>query len=433
MSDAPTSRSMFSRGFLSLTITQFLGATNDFLLKTVLTYGLAAAGMWSAMLGEGGQVYPAYCLVVPFFLFCVIAGQVADRRSKQEVAVWVKKVEIFFALVALAGFWLENFWLCLLAMMLLGIQSAFFSPAKYGLIPELVESKHLSRANGLINMLTNLAAIIATVIAGFLYVAYRGPDAEATSPSGLLWLPGTVMLVVAILGLIAVKQMPKLPAANPKGKLHFNPITPLLSTLREMRHGGTPLFILAILWSVFFLMGYMVTLILPDYTTVLSINGQPLNEEQVGTYLLGPLGLAIGVGSLTAGWISGHKIQPRLVPIGAIGLTICFFVLGSLPDKIWLVVTFIVIAGLFAGFFIVPLQALVQKLAPDESRGRIIGTTGAMAALFEAVGIGIFQACKQVFEMNSQQVFLVLGGIFAVVTTVFYWKVRSRINRPEWQ
>ena len=427
MSETESQRPLANKGFLSLVFTQFFGAGNDYLLKTVLTYGLAAAGIWKSALGEGGHVYPAYCLVVPFFLFCVIAGQVADRYSKREVAIWVKKAEVGFALLALIGFWLGNFWFCLMAMMLLGVQSAFFNPVKYGLIPELVETEQLSRANGLINMLTNLAAIFASVIGGILYVAYRGDNKDATSPEGILWLPGAVMVLVALLGLVAVYQMPKLKAANPKGKVRLDPFTPFFSTLGEMKRSGTPLLIIAILWSVFYLIAYTVMLILPDYTNVLNID-----EDKLGYYLLGPLGISIGIGCAFAGWVSGDRIQPRFVPIGAIGLTVCFFLLGTAPAEVWIVTAYTVLAGLFAGIYIVPLQALLQKLAPKETRGRIIGTAGALSAVFEVVGIGIFQASKQMFNMDSQQVFLILSGVGLLATLVFYWKVRSQISRPEW-
>ena len=119
MSEEVAKRPLLNRGFVSLSITQFFGASNDYLLKTLLTFALAASGIWRSKMGEGGQVYPAYSLVIPFLLFCVLAGQIADRHSKQQVTVRVKQAEIFFALMAFAGFWMANFWLCLAAMVFL--------------------------------------------------------------------------------------------------------------------------------------------------------------------------------------------------------------------------------------------------------------------------------------------------------------------------
>ena len=124
-SDNP-SRPLANRGFLSLVITQFFGVVNDNLLKQVLTFGLAAAGVWSGVLGDGGQSWVAMALVMPFLLFGAIAGQLADRYSKQLVTLRVKQAEFLIVVVAFAGFYFNNVWLALLAMFLLGTQSDFF-------------------------------------------------------------------------------------------------------------------------------------------------------------------------------------------------------------------------------------------------------------------------------------------------------------------
>lgn len=426
MSEAKPNRLLANKGFWALSVTQFFGAANDYLLKTLLVFSVASQGVWDGLLGKGGQVYPNYSLVLPFLLFCAIAGQLADRHSKRTVTMRVKQAEIGLALLALAGFWLGSVWVCLGAMLMLGIQSAFFSPAKYGLIPELVKPEQLSRANGIINLLTNLAAIVATVVGGYLYTSYVA-DGEG-SPEGRLWLPGVVMLVVAGLGLLAAMRIPKLKAGNPNGPMKWNPFSPLYSTLKEMKTGGTPIFTVVCLWSTFYLIAYSVMLILPDYTSVLNID-----QVKVGTHLLGPLGISIGVGSALAGWISGDGIKPRFVAIGAVGLTVSFFLLGNAPPKLEWVTAGIVSVGIFAGFYIVPLQALMQKLSPDESRGRILGAAAAVSAVFELIGIAVFQVCRQVFDLPSQRIFIVVGVIALVATLIFYWKVRAQINRPEWR
>ena len=427
MSEDKSQRPLANKGFLALSVTQFFGAANDYLLKTMIVSAVAAGGIWETWAGGGGEVYPNYSLVVPFIIFCVIAGQVADRNSKRTVAIRVKQAEVCLALVAFVGFWFGSVWICLIAMMMLGIQSAFFNPAKYGLIPELVQTEQLSRANGAINLLTNLAAIVATVIGGkILYMKYVGDG--KTEPNGMLWLPGAAMLLVAILGLITSYRIPKLPAANPDGPMRYDPFIPLYNTLKEMKNGGTPILTVVCLWSSFYLIAYTVMLILPNYTKVLNIN-----PGQVAVYLLGPLGISIGLGSVLAGWISGDRIQPRLIPVGAIGLTIAFFLMGFAPPKLMLVTGGIVIIGLFAGFYIVPLQALIQKLAPDQSRGRILGAAGVLVAIFEVVGIGVYQVSREVFDIPPQRIFVVAGSIGLIATLIFYWKVRAKINRPEWR
>ena len=105
MSDADNpSRPLANRGFLSLVITQFFGVVNDNLLKQVLTFGLAAAGVWGGVLGDGGHSWVAMALVLPFLLFGAIAGQLADCYSKQLVTLRVKQAEFLIVGVAFAGF-----------------------------------------------------------------------------------------------------------------------------------------------------------------------------------------------------------------------------------------------------------------------------------------------------------------------------------------
>ena len=327
MSEEKSQRPLASKGFVSLVVTQFFGVINDNLLKQVLSFGLAAAGIWSGILGEGGQSWVAMALVLPFLLFGAIAGQLADCYSKQLVTVRVKQAEFLIVLVAFAGFYFNNVWLSLFAMFLLGTQSAFFGPAKYGVIPELVDDTKISMANAAIIMLTNVAAILAVVVGGALYEAYRGTAAEGV-PDGLLWLPGLALLVFAILGLIAAKQMPPLEASAPEMKVKWEFFAPYLRTIKKMLSGETPIFVVCMLKAAFYFLAYSVLLILADYTIVLG-----LPEKKVSVYLFGTIGVSIAVGSVLAGFLSRGGIQARLILVGGIGFGVAGLLLAWAPSS----------------------------------------------------------------------------------------------------
>ena len=402
-------------------LTQFFGALNDHLLKGVLSFAVATGGIWASKLGDGGQAYVGLCLTVPFILLSGTAGQLADRYSKSRITFHVKLAEIFIAAVGLAGFLTGNIWIALGAMLLLAIQSAFFGPSKYGMIPELVADRHLSQANGAINMFTNLSAIAGTVIAGFLYASYDptppADDPTALVPAAKVWAPGLAFLLVAAAGLLCATLIPRLAAARPTLKISLNPLGTYYSALKEMSR--SPLLLVALAWAFFYMVGMIALLILPDYRDLLNVT------PQKASILMAILGVAIGIGSVAAGLISGKHIEPRLVPIGAIGMTIFFILLGVTPLHFNLVAWLLTGAGIFAGLYIVPLQSLLQHLSPADERGRFLGAANGLSFVFSTSGSLLFLFLRSSQGMPSNRIFLVTGILSIVGTGILIWRMRK--------
>lgn len=405
------------RGFLCLNITQALGAANDNILKQVIIFGVASGGIWADQLGDGAQAIGSLCLAGPFVLFSGFAGQFSDRYSKRDVSVVVKLSEIAIALVALVGLWLVNLWIVLASLILIAAQSAFFGPAKYGILPEIVDSKQLSRANGTINMFTYLAVILGCAVGGPLYDAYAPdrvlhPDAEP-----LLWLPGLIVLIVGIAGTIASFGIPRLEAQSPTLKIRALLFRPYVETWREI--SGTALGHVITAWSCFyFIVGGVALLILPDYKTLLEISA----TQTAG--LMAILGISIGVGDFVAGRVSGHAVRPGLIPIGAIGTTLMYFVLGVIPLNFPLVAGCLALTGFLAGFFMVPLQTMTQTLSTEEQRGRVLGLWSCLSFVAIILGNVLFLVVKRT-GMPSHRVFLVCGLLGLMCTAMYYLKWRA--------
>lgn len=412
-----TQQRLMNRGFLSLLSTQFLGAANDNILKQVLVF-MIATGIWSGSLaegglGDGGQSVPALCLTLPFILLSGLAGQLADRYSKRNVMLVVKVAEIPIALLALLGLLTQSLWLTLGALLLLSIQSSFFGPAKYGVVPEIVGDERLSQANGMLNMFTNIAVIVGSLAAGPLCALYDPDPAQGSNP--LLWAPGAVLLVVAVLGLLSVLTMPRLPAANPNLKIKLDPTRTYVESIRDM---GAALLSVTVAWSGFYMVGMIALLILPEYEKILPIG-------YTGTSLLiGLLGVSIAISSVMAGFISGRGIKPRLIPFGAFGMAVCFLLLGILEPTITSVAILIALAGLSAGFYIVPLQALLQKLSPDDERGRFLGTANAMSFLASSLGAGLYWGLSGPMGLAANRAFLACGALAILGTAVGTMQLR---------
>ena len=414
---------MMNRGFVSLLVTQFFGAANDNVLKTVLVF-VVVDGLWSGRLGSGGQGIVSLCMFLPFVLFSGWGGQLADRYSKTWMTLVLKIAEVPIAIVALVGFWLPNMWIALVAMVLLAIQSAFFGPAKYGMIPELVRRNELSRANGVINMLTNIAVILGTYAAGVVATYYSSqPAPGAPAVAGNLWLPGVVLVGLAIVGLVSAFFLPRLEPGDRDLKWDWNPFRSYVVAVKDM--AGGPLLTVALAWGYFYFISGLGLLIVPEYTIVFDIT------PEEAARLLGILAIAIGIGSVTAGMISGHAIEPRLVPIGALGLGVSFILLGFIATSFTAVAVLLFIAGLFAGFYIIPLQAMLQHLSPDDERGRFLGTANAISFAFLSASSLLFWLVRTANQKRGwfpedepHRMFLVCGVLMLAGAGYFIFRLR---------
>ncbi len=428
---------LLSRGFVSLIVTQFFGAANDNILKGVLIY-MVIDGAWAGRLGSGGQGIVSICFTLPFIALSGYAGQFADRNSKRYVSVLLKTIEVPIAVVALIGFWIGNLWITLSALVALMCQSAFFGPAKYGMIPELVESRDLSRANGTLNMMTNIAVIVGTLAAGRIADVYSPlPGTSGATASPVLWLPGVAMVTVAVAGLTAVLFLSRLEPGDRALKYDPNPLATYFSTVREL--AGTPLLMVMLAWGYFYFLAGLALLIIPEYTVVLQSYNVSRAEVSV---LLGVMGVAIGLGSAVAGLISGHAIRPVLIPIGAAGMTFFFALLGIVPptlpnlDSMWRVLVspisgFIFGAGVCAAFYIIPLQALLQRLSPSDERGRLLGTANGISFTFLTLASMLYWIIRPGFgtsagQQHPERIFLVSSVLMVVGAAFFLWRMKAR-------
>ncbi len=411
---------LLNRGFLSLMVTQFFGAANDNLLKGVLTY-MVIKGTWEGRLGAGGQGIVGLCFTLPFILLSGYAGRFADRMSKRDVAVLVKLAEIPIAILGMIGFLAGNLWITLAALVVLTSQAAFFGPAKYGMIPELVDDEDLSRANGMINMMTNIAVIVGTLAAGVISDQYDplSPDAAGIRAAPLTWLPGAAMTAVAIAGFVAVLFLPPLKPGNPRLRFDPNPFGPYVTALREM--AKSPLLLVALAWGYFYLLAGLGLLIIPEYTGLLGIT------REAASRLLGIMAVAIGAGSIVAGFVSGRRIEPRLIPVGSAGMSVFFVLLGVVPPTFLTVSLLIFGAGFFAGFYIIPFQALLQHLSPADERGRFLGTANGISFGFLSIASLLYWAIRPVFGSRPQLVFLVCAALMVGGSAFFLVRLRRAL------
>lgn len=378
-----------SRRFGPFFGTQFLGAFNDNLYKNALIVLLTfQATQWTTLKPELLANLAAGIFILPFFLFSATAGQLADKFDKARLARLVKVLEIVIMAIVGAGFWLHNLNILLFALFLLGLQSTLFGPVKYAILPQHLHEDELVGGNALVEAGTFVAILVGTLVGGLL----------AGAEGGTVWITSGGLLV-AVLGYLTSRGIPDAPAPEPTLRINPNPITETWRNIGFARENRTVfLSILGISW--FWLFGALLLAQFPAYAK--NVLGGTVTCV---TLLLGIFTLGIGIGSLLCERLSSKQVEIGLVPFGSIGLTVfcldlAFASPATLPATPLSILPFLMAdgtirilfdlfaIGLFGGFFIVPLYALMQIRSEASHRARIIAANNIVNALFMVVGAG---------------------------------------------
>jgi 1-acyl-sn-glycerol-3-phosphate acyltransferase len=418
------------RRFAPFFWTQFLAAANDNVFKNAFVVFVAFEAAAHTSIDAGMIVNLIGAIfIVPFMLLSATAGQVADKYEKSQLIRLIKLLEIAIMVVALFGFWQRNVVVLFVALALLGVHSTLFGPVKYAILPQTLKTEELVGGNGMVEMGTFVAILLGT-IAGGLVVAVK--------PGGPLWA-GTLGIAIAAAGWLISRLIPTTPAPDPGLRINWNPIT---ETWKNLRFAQTEIVVwrsmLGISWFWFYGAIYLAQL--PVFTR--DILG---GDEHVFTFLLAIFSIGIGAGSLLCERMSGRKVELGLVPFGSIGLTLFAIDLwlatrqmsavgqGGLDAFLpwpqhWRVMADILLIGMFGGFYIVPLYALIQQRSAPTHRSRIIAANNILNALFivvsAAIAIGLLKA-----GLTIPQLFLVVGVMNAAVALYIYTLVPEFLMR----
>ncbi len=391
-----------SRGFWALIVTQFQGAFSDNVLKNLVVFvALFGTTMTLAEKNSYGESIAAL-FALPFILFSMAGGFLADRCSKRSVMLGVKLFEMLIMSLVFAGLWEWNKNLLLTGVFLMGTHSAVFGPSKYGSLPELLPEKKLSWGNGILELGTFMAIILGTVAAALMSEHFRGRQ----------WLSGVVLVVLAVMGFFACLGITKIPAADLQKK--FNPNFPaeIWRQVRAMR-GDRPLW-LALCGNTYFnFLGMLLLLNLFFY------GSETLHVSETHIGLLNvALALGIGLGSVAAGYLSGGKIEYGLVPLGAFGLSLFSALLARNSVSVEQSYFLLALLGFAGGFFIVPIAALLQHRPVRENKGQVQATANWCSFVGVFLASGAHWLLAQKLGLSPRGIFLV-GGVLTLLGAIY--------------
>lgn len=405
------------RRFLPFFIVQCLGAFND----NVYRQAIIGLLFWMGVPPEQRTLYtnlaPAL-FILPYFLFSAIAGQIAEKLDKNRLITITTTMEIGVMSLAAVGFLTRNMTILLIALFLTGVQSTLFGPVKYSILPAVLRRQELTGGNGLVEMGTSVSILSGMILGGMIFqiAGAHGPTAAATA-----------IICLAVFGNIVSRQIPTVPASAPELKINWNPIPESLAILRLARKQlAVRNAILGVSW--FWFVGTMLTAQLPTYAEV-NLGGR----QELYIFALALFSIGTGAGSILCEKLSGRTVEIGLVPLGAAGISVFLLDLyfarsGTAtltglgvaefvraPDS-WRIIIDLTCIGLFTGFFVVPLFALIQSRTPGAELSRVIAATNIQNSLF-IVGAAVLGIVVQRWlGWNIPQVFLALAIANALVT-----------------
>lgn len=420
-------RLLGQRRFAPFFVTQFLGALNDNIFRNglvvLITFqGVLVAGMDHSQLANAA----AGLFILPFFLFSATAGQLADKYEKSMLIRRVKMVEIALMSLAAAALVSESYALLLLVLFLMGCQSTMFGPVKYAYLPQKLADHELIGGNALVESGTYVAIILGLIVGG-IAVADDLTGRLGISKQSIL---GGCLVVVALAGYLASRQVPKTPAVDPQLKINWNAWQEtwhIVSYAREER--SVFLSILGISWFWFF--GSAMTIQIPGYTLE-TLNG----NETIATALLAAFAVGVGIGSLLCERMSGHRIELGLVPFGSIGLSLFAIDLyfaqpepnlvaaSSIAEFLgregsWRILMDLSLLGAFGGFYSVPLYALIQKRSKREHLSRIIAANNIINSIL-MVAAAVLSVIVLNVGFSVPELFLIVAGLNVLVAAYIY-------------
>jgi len=397
------------RGFWALIATQFQGAFSDNILRNLLLAMIVGMGLGRDERDTFVSMV-TFLFSVPFVLFSMTGGWFADHFSKRQVTIWTKVMEIGAMTIATAGLGLHMRTLTLVALGLVATQAALFGPSKYGLLPELLPAKRLSFGNGVIELGTFLAIIAGTVAGAAMAERFAGHEIYA----------GYALLALACIGLGTSFGIDRVPPAAPDKEFRANFIGDLWQQVKIMRQ-DQPLFLAVLGNTYFWFLGSLL------FSTVVVYGPDVLHSGPTKTgYLNAALAVGIGIGSMVAGLVSSNKIEYGLIPLGSIGMTCTGIALGAMHVGLGGSAILLATLGFWAGFFAVPVNALIQHRPAEGNKGGIIAAANLLSFVGIAISSGAYFVFTKFVHLNPRGVMLAASVITAAGT------IYVLILLPEW-
>ncbi len=398
------------RRFLPFFTVQALGAFNDNVYRQAIIGLLFFLGISLEERTLYTNLAPAL-FILPYFLFSALAGQLAEKLEKSRLIRITTAMEIGIMSVAAVGFLTQSMPVLLVALFCTGVQSTLFGPVKYSILPSVLKPEELTGGNGLVEMGTSISILAGMIVGGLIFkvAGHYGPVTAATA-----------VVALAVAGNLISRTIPRVDAGAPDLKVHWNPLPESVAIWKlTRRQPAVRNAILGVSW--FWFTGTLLTAQLPTYAEI-NLGG----AQELYLFALTLFSIGVGIGSLLCEKLSARTVEIGLVPLGAFGvsaflLDLYFARSGTAllqglsigqflqhPGG-WRITADLTGIGLFTGFFVVPLFALIQSRTPKHEIARVFAGLNIQNSAFIVAAAVLGLVVQRVLGWTIPQVFLALA------------------------
>jgi 1-acyl-sn-glycerol-3-phosphate acyltransferase len=417
------------RRFAPFFWTMFFGAFNDNVYKNALAIMVAFQGASLMGLGPNELVNLAGAIfIAPYILLSATSGQLADKYEKSLLIRRIKLLEIGIMVLGAVGFYFHSLPLLFALLFGLGCQATLFGPVKYSIMPQHLAESELTGGNGLVETGMYVAILTGTLLGGILIGDHaHGP-----------MLVSAAALGCAAVGYLASRAIPHSPAAAPELRVNWNLFTETAANWRMIR-GQRTLWLAILGNSWFWFYGAIFLAQVPGYTKDV-LHG----DESVTTTLLAVFSVGIGAGSLLCEKLSRGRVEIGLVPLGAFGMSLAALSLAAATPapaaavlgaheflrqpQSWHILSRLALIGVFGGFYIVPLYAMLQTRSRPEERARVIAANNVVNAVF-MVASALFAVLAFKLGLTIPQLFLAVAALNVLVAAYIFTLVPEFLLR----
>lgn len=374
-------------------------------------------------------------ILLPFVLLFSPSGFLADKFRKPKIMQISAAVAVGLTLLITLSYYLGLFKLSFMLTFLLAVQSAFYSPAKYGYIKELVGKTRLTQANAAVQAVTITAILSGIFVFSILFEQQlKGLSFHTQADILQAMAPvGWILVACSILEYISTLRLQTVEAKAPQTRFDLQQYATgsyLKKNVRKL-YSNRNIWLSIVGLSVFWGISQVVLAAFPAFAK----ENLGMTNTVVIQGLMAVSGIGIILGSFIAGRSSRHGIETGLIPLGAIGIVIALFSIQQLDSTLLLALDFLLF-GVAGGLFIVPLNALIQFHAKDKELGTVLagnnwvqnivmlaflGTTVAFATsglnstgLFHLLAItALLGAIYTIWQLPQSLIRYLIGRVFA--------------------